>query len=143
LNKWIRINVATRALRTIDKCGGLDEYLLGYKPSRIKELGFGGWLLRWRIMQTPMIKKRFAAERLALGLLDPAEENISASGKPVSKSQLQAEVKEYDESLDESQDRDEVETQLSEDASHGKPRIVVREKDFIEGFAADRSRSSL
>lgn len=59
-----------RVLRTIDKVGGLDEYLLGGKAARIKELGMGGWKLRWRIMGTERIKERFAREREALGLVD-------------------------------------------------------------------------
>ncbi|CAK7244666.1 MAG: hypothetical protein STHCBS139747_006210 [Sporothrix thermara] len=67
----IRTRVNTRVLRTIDKVGGLDEYLLGSKPARIAELGPWGWRLRWRIMQTPTVQERFRAERVALGL--PAE----------------------------------------------------------------------
>ncbi|CAK7264379.1 hypothetical protein SEPCBS119000_000969 [Sporothrix epigloea] len=67
----VRTRVNTRVLRTIDKVGGLDEYLLGSKPARIAELGPWGWRLRWRIMQTPAVKERFRAERVALGL--PAE----------------------------------------------------------------------
>ncbi|CAK7227424.1 hypothetical protein SBRCBS47491_006564 [Sporothrix bragantina] len=67
----IRTRVNTRVLRTIDKVGGLDEYLLGSKPARIAELGPWGWRLRWRIMQTPAVQERFRAERVALGL--PAE----------------------------------------------------------------------
>lgn len=58
-----------RVLRTIDKVGGLDEYLLGDKPMRIKELGPWGWKLRWRIMQSEVIFERFAMERVKLGLV--------------------------------------------------------------------------
>ncbi|CAG8979274.1 hypothetical protein HYALB_00013441 [Hymenoscyphus albidus] len=68
LNSMIRIRVTPRVLRTIDKCGGLDEYLLGEKPRRIKELGVGGWKLRWMIMHTPMVMDRFRRERVKLGL---------------------------------------------------------------------------
>ncbi|CAK7233347.1 hypothetical protein SEUCBS140593_008572 [Sporothrix eucalyptigena] len=64
----IRTRVNTRVLRTIDKVGGLDEYLLGSKPARIAELGPWGWRLRWRIMQTPVVKERFRLQRIALGL---------------------------------------------------------------------------
>ncbi|KAJ2702941.1 hypothetical protein H4R19_005333 [Coemansia spiralis] len=35
LGKMLRINVTTRVLRTIDKKGGLDEYLLTTKDSKI------------------------------------------------------------------------------------------------------------
>ncbi|KAM7205847.1 hypothetical protein V8F33_000677 [Rhypophila sp. PSN 637] len=68
LGIMVRTRVTTRVLRTIDKLGGLDEYLLGSKTGRIKDLGPWGWMLRWRIMQTPKIKERFAREREALGL---------------------------------------------------------------------------
>lgn len=68
LNRNVQVRVSARVLRTIDKLGGLDEYLLGEKEARIKELGVSGWWLRWAIMQTPSIKKRFAEERVRLGL---------------------------------------------------------------------------
>lgn len=55
-------------LRTIDKVGGLDNYLLGDKSQRIKDLGPWGWKLRWRIMQSDVVRDRFRAERAALGL---------------------------------------------------------------------------
>ncbi len=51
LNKSLRIETATRVLRTMDKVGGLDNYLLGDKPSRIKELGPKGWELRQLVLQ--------------------------------------------------------------------------------------------
>ena len=57
-----------RVLRTIDKVGGLDEYLLGNKPARIKELGIEGWRLRWEVMRTPKIRDKIKAERVKLGL---------------------------------------------------------------------------
>lgn len=71
LDRVVQVRVSTRVLRTIDKLGGLDEYLLGEKEGRIRELGESGWWLRWAIMQTPAIKARFAAERLRLGIPEP------------------------------------------------------------------------
>jgi large subunit ribosomal protein L28 len=68
LRCFVQTRVTTRVLRTIDKAGGLDNYLLGYKTQRIKDLGPWGWKLRWRIMQSEAVKQRFAAERMALGL---------------------------------------------------------------------------
>jgi hypothetical protein len=59
-------------MRTIDKVGGLDNYLLGEKPARIKVLGPTGWLLRWKLMQTPEIKEKWQKLRIEYGL--PAEE---------------------------------------------------------------------
>ena len=68
LGVFVRTRVTTRVLRTIDKVGGLDEYLLGHKAARVKELGPWGWMLRWRIMQTDEVRERFAKERQMLGL---------------------------------------------------------------------------
>ncbi|KAK0316608.1 hypothetical protein LTR01_000357 [Friedmanniomyces endolithicus] len=68
LDRVVQVRVVARVLRTIDKLGGLDEYLLGEKETRIKELGESGWWLRWAIMQTPGVKARFVEERRRLGL---------------------------------------------------------------------------
>jgi ribosomal protein L28 len=68
LDRHVQVRVTLRTLRTIDKVGGLDEYLLGEKEARIKELGESGWWLRWAIMQTPAVRRRFEAEREALGV---------------------------------------------------------------------------
>ncbi|KAK4149669.1 ribosomal L28 family-domain-containing protein [Chaetomidium leptoderma] len=75
LGVFVRTRVTTRVLRTVDKAGGLDEYLLGRKPQRVKDLGPWGWRLRWRIMQSPAVRERFANERAALGL-PPKEEEL-------------------------------------------------------------------
>lgn len=72
LGRFVRVRVVTRVLRTIDKVGGLDAYLLGDKPARIKELGLGGWALRWRVMRTPVVREKMRAAREALGLTGPA-----------------------------------------------------------------------
>ena len=74
LGVFVRTRVTTRVLRTVDKAGGLDEYLLGRKPQRVKDLGPWGWRLRWRIMQTPALRERLALERAALGLPPKAPE---------------------------------------------------------------------
>src|SRR5436190_19107090 len=68
LGRFLELKVQHRVLRTIKKVGGLDEYLLGDKPARIKELGTFGWGLRWKVMQSPAMRKRFSAERNTLGL---------------------------------------------------------------------------
>lgn len=78
LDRPVQVRVSARVLRTIDKLGGLDEYLLGEKEGRIKALGESGWWLRWAIMQTQAVKARFAEERARLGL--PAqEENLGVA----------------------------------------------------------------
>lgn len=76
LGVFVRTRVTTRVLRTIDKVGGLDEYLLGHKAARVKELGPWGWMLRWRVMQTPEVRERFNREREALGLEPKVEKSL-------------------------------------------------------------------
>ncbi|KAI8958282.1 hypothetical protein F5Y11DRAFT_44526 [Daldinia sp. FL1419] len=73
LGAFVRTRLTTGVLKTIDRLGGIDEYLLGSKARRIKDLGPAGWALRWKIMQTPAVRERFARERAALGL-PPKEE---------------------------------------------------------------------
>lgn len=68
LGAFVRTRVTARVLATIDRLGGVDEYLLGPKAKRVKELGPAGWALRWKIMQTDAVRARFAVERAALGL---------------------------------------------------------------------------
>ena len=68
LATFVRTRITTRVLRTVDKVGGLDAYLLGIKAARIKELGPWGWRLRWRIMQSPSLRKKLNAEREKFGL---------------------------------------------------------------------------
>ncbi len=78
MGKFIRVRVLARVLRTIDKVGGLDEYLLGDKAARIKELGMEGWGLRYKLMQTASVKERFRLEKIALGMDVPSEEEMNA-----------------------------------------------------------------
>jgi large subunit ribosomal protein L28 len=78
LNGFIRTRMTASVLHTIDRLGGIDEYLLGNKAKRIKELGPAGWRLRWKIMQTDAVKARFAKERAILGLPPKAEKGIDA-----------------------------------------------------------------
>lgn len=68
LGARIKTRLTLRVLKTIKKEGGLENYLLKSKPARIKELGPGGWNLRWLLMQTRAVQERFNEERLAMGL---------------------------------------------------------------------------
>ena len=98
-----------RVLRTIDKVGGLDEYLLGDKPGRIKELGPGGWALRWRLLGTERVRERYMEERRRLGLPEEGmmgDFGIGRSGGIVSREQLDGEIKAFDQELDETEKRD-------------------------------------
>jgi large subunit ribosomal protein L28 len=71
LNQWLRVMTTTRVLRTIDKLGGIDNYLLGDKTTRIKHLGPVGWRLRWKVLNSDYIKSRLRRTGSVMG--DPAE----------------------------------------------------------------------
>lgn len=64
----VRTRLTLRVLKTIRKEGGITNYLLKSKPQRIKDLGPGGWNLRWLLMQTKGVQERLNAERRELGL---------------------------------------------------------------------------
>ncbi|MCJ1476490.1 39S ribosomal protein L24, mitochondrial [Lambiella insularis] len=81
LDRFVRVKVQARVMRTIDKVGGLDEYLLGEKAGRIKELGMGGWALRWRLMRTEKVRESYRAQRRAMGLPEGGyEEGVRREG---------------------------------------------------------------
>ncbi|PYH45246.1 mitochondrial 54S ribosomal protein bL28m [Aspergillus saccharolyticus JOP 1030-1] len=71
LEEFLFIKVTKKALRTIELCGGLDNYLLGNGTARIKALGIFGWELRWRLMNSPKMQAQFRRRRLLLGLPEP------------------------------------------------------------------------
>jgi len=135
LGNFIRIRVTTRVLRTVDKVGGLDEYLLGEKKGRIKELGMGGWKLRWRIMQTDVVKERFKKQRLAMGLPESAgEHHTSMNGNLVSREQVEEEVKVYDQLLEKG---DEIDVG---DESELNAAEVERDPSFMEEKPSPRGK---
>lgn len=68
LDTELKIPATARVVRTIKKCGGLDEYVTGPKPARIKELGLLGWKLRWLVMTSPKWQAKFEEQRLGLNL---------------------------------------------------------------------------
>ncbi|RMZ77565.1 hypothetical protein DV737_g4296, partial [Chaetothyriales sp. CBS 132003] len=70
LGRDLTLPVRARVMRTIRKVGGLDQYVLGNRPARIKELGLLGWKLRWLVLTSPKMKQAYAAERRKLGLPD-------------------------------------------------------------------------
>jgi large subunit ribosomal protein L28 len=127
LNTFIRTRITTRIIRTVDKVGGLDEYLLGNSKGRIKELGVGGWKLRWRVMQTQGAKQRFREERLALGLPEHGElgEFRGINGELVAEEELQNQMDAFDAVLGE----EELEMGESEAPNEGFMREDPVRKD--------------
>lgn len=66
LARDVRVKMTTRVLRTVDKVGGIDAYLLGSKPSRIRDLGMEGWKLRYELLSSRAYRRLADAERKAL-----------------------------------------------------------------------------
>ncbi|KAG0026625.1 39S ribosomal protein L24, mitochondrial [Podila clonocystis] len=54
LNDWIRLNMTTSVIRTVDKKGGLDRYLLETRPDLLGEKGME---LRGKIVEVLKIKQ--------------------------------------------------------------------------------------
>ncbi|KAG5982981.1 hypothetical protein E4U55_001033 [Claviceps digitariae] len=75
LGARVKTRLTLRVLKTIRREGGIENYLLKSKPARIKELGPGGWNLRWILMQTQAIQQQLNEERIALGLPTKPIEN--------------------------------------------------------------------
>jgi len=141
LERFVRVRVQARVLRTIDKVGGLDEYLLGERAGRIKELGVGGWALRWRLLGTEKVRERYKAERRRLGL---PEEGIFYQGREggvVGEEEYGEEVKAFDEELDEEEKRAEKEGEEAAGVvvGDGETGDLVRERprEVLDAGTAD------
>lgn len=81
LGRFVRLKIAARVIRTLDKVGGLDNYLLGKGMGRgglesVSELGAEGWRLRWAILE----RKRSVGNDQARGTVQSAE-NVHGEGK--------------------------------------------------------------
>ncbi|KAI9716731.1 MAG: 39S ribosomal protein L24, mitochondrial [Chrysothrix sp. TS-e1954] len=113
LGRWIRLHITTRTLRTIDKVGGLDEYVLGRTSARVKELGPLGWDLRWVILNTPSVLERMQTDiglrRLYEGTEDPnyvreqrklAREEDASEAERIEEEEESLEEGEYEEAYD-------------------------------------------
>jgi large subunit ribosomal protein L28 len=68
LKKKVKLRITASVLKTMDREGGLDEYLLKDNEHRLKELGPLGWALRWTLLQRPVVLERMRSEAAALGL---------------------------------------------------------------------------
>ncbi|KAL9112930.1 MAG: hypothetical protein Q9227_002794 [Pyrenula ochraceoflavens] len=102
LERDFLLRVTASCKRTIMKCGGLDQYLLGDKPARIKELGLLGWKLRWKVMNSQTMREKYSAERDNLGLpprTNPYETFEEAMDRPDFQEELRKEQQEAWEAL--------------------------------------------
>jgi large subunit ribosomal protein L28 len=112
LGRFVRVRVLARVLRTIDKLGGLDEYLLGEKTRRVRELGMAGWRLRWRLMRTDKVRERFRAQRLALGLAE--EQGRAALAMADGRLMTEEEMKTEERAIDAELERDDKRVETDE-----------------------------
>ncbi|KAL8850423.1 MAG: hypothetical protein Q9221_004655 [Calogaya cf. arnoldii] len=146
LGKYVQVRVQARVLRTIDKVGGLDEYLLGESPARIKELGMEGWKMRWRLLQDRGVKERLRRRRVDLGLRPQGLETFLSDaellGEEESMAAKEAEVR--DDVTGEVQE--EGETEMTEEeieqAQHSSDKTERLKAEKLEIFEANRTTSS-
>ncbi|KAK3846139.1 MAG: hypothetical protein J3R72DRAFT_434243 [Linnemannia gamsii] len=87
LNNWIRLNMTTHVIRTVDKKGGLDRYLL---ETRDDLLGAKGIEMRGKIIEALKIKQAkksmdnfLARERSTVLLSTEANEAVKAATQKV------------------------------------------------------------
>ncbi|KAG0051222.1 39S ribosomal protein L24, mitochondrial [Gryganskiella cystojenkinii] len=90
LNDWIRLNMTTHVIRTVDKKGGLDRYLLETRPDLLGEKGIE---LRGKIVEALKIKqakKEFSRTQQttqSTTLSSEASEAIISTSTPTTSSQ--------------------------------------------------------
>lgn len=79
LDKELTLLVTRSCIRTINKCGGLDQYLMGEKPARLKELGTFGWKLRWLVLNSEPLRAQFnnQMEKTAASQADSFEKALA------------------------------------------------------------------
>lgn len=121
LRCYVQTRLTVRVLRTVDKVGGLDEYLLGEKRARLKDLGPWGWKLRWRVMQSGVTRERFRAERERLGLGARTEEEEEAMIEGVIEKEMGL-----------AGERSEVKAEMDRKI-HAEEDIVLGEEDGVDG----------
>lgn len=123
LGRTLRLKVRTRVLRTIDKVGGLDEYLLGGTSARLKELGEEGWRLRWAILQTPAMKKRLKEDSRLRGAVGSMARGLMADRKILPEATIAEATAPTIEEV-----AAEVEPELEPEAAEGENEIDVQDR---------------
>ena len=111
LGRKIRVKLSTRVLRTIDKVGGLDEYVLGGKSARLRELGMYGWSLRWVVLQKMEEKGRLEGRPALRAELERDRAILEAARVAFEENQAQASEGEGEGEAEEQEQRevDEIE----------------------------------
>lgn len=136
----MRIKVNANVLRTIDKLGGLDEYLIGSDtPGRIKELGVAGWRLRWEVMQTDSWKERVKKEREQFGLPPEGWQAAERNRLKAAKAKAYAVAEQYNDLVQADRQREKAEKQKAREVDETPEDITsdrISSGDQVEGAAA-------
>ncbi|KAI1734575.1 hypothetical protein F4680DRAFT_470844 [Xylaria scruposa] len=144
LGAFVRTRMTASVLHTIDRLGGIDEYLLGSKTKRVRELGPAGWALRWKIIQTPAVQERFARERAALGLPPKEEEKKAATTTAAADASAAFPAELAAEGLDSAVVLDEVDAMLARDDEFvlGDPAAEAEDVVAVVEEARDTSQQA-
>lgn len=137
LDQRIKLRISTRVLRTIDKVGGLDEYLLGEKEARIRELGVAGWSLRWAVMNSVWGRARMGREARKLGL----PEEIIAERGWMNKEQFerwQVKLMKEDGRLPKP-----TEEEVAESSKHAAGQMSQREKEIYKAALETKKKANI
>lgn len=92
LGRMLRLKVSTRVLRTIDKVGGLDQYVLGDKPGRVRELGEEGWKLRWAMISHPGMRRRARGNPALESMIKSIHQEVARKESADAQTLIDAEV---------------------------------------------------
>ncbi|KAG0241194.1 39S ribosomal protein L24, mitochondrial [Actinomortierella wolfii] len=81
LNDWIKLNMTTSVIRTVDKKGGLDRYLLDTKPELLGEKGME---IRQRILDVLKQKRAKASTTAAENRINTNTSTLSSASSSTS-----------------------------------------------------------
>ncbi|KAG0231234.1 39S ribosomal protein L24, mitochondrial [Actinomortierella wolfii] len=81
LNDWIKLNMTTSVIRTVDKKGGLDRYLLDTKPELLGEKGLE---IRQRILDVLKQKRAKASTTAAENRINTNTSTLSSASSSTS-----------------------------------------------------------
>ncbi|KAI9666940.1 MAG: 39S ribosomal protein L24, mitochondrial [Alyxoria varia] len=136
LQKFVKCKVSARVLRTIDKVGGIDEYVCGRSSARVNELGHWGWGFRWLVMQRrgmvpagavrpPLLEEREERERLEREGLEEGVREKEDLRRIVEQRRQDPDEARLPQDLEEEEEAAEQDVHKVPD-DHRKPRLVQK-----------------
>ncbi len=139
----IRVKVHSRVLRTIDRLGGVDRYVTGIKPARLKTLGPEGWNLRLAILKSSGSQKlvgQSSGLKREVDKMDKLEEWLAESRAPM----LPQEIPEHARQgyVGTQVDEEEIERRLRRRSSHLDEKPPPRTTFFQRAWLAVKMTTS-